>query len=63
MSRARQTFKQTDLVKALKALAKVGMSGRVEISPDGRIIVVAGAPDQEQNSVSEETSADLRKLL
>jgi hypothetical protein len=37
---SRGTFKQSDLVKALKAMAKVGVKGRVEIDKDGRIIVV-----------------------
>jgi hypothetical protein len=44
MSRARQHFRQSDLVKAIKAAAAAGLSvGRVEVSPDGRIIIVAGA--------------------
>jgi hypothetical protein len=37
--------------------------GRVEIAPDGRMIIVAEKPEPEQNSEVEETSADLRRLL
>jgi hypothetical protein len=51
VSRGPQTFKQCDLVKAIRAAAKAGMTvGRVEVSPDGRIIIVAGGPGQVQNS-------------
>jgi hypothetical protein len=51
MSRARQTFRQSDLAKAIRAAVKAGLTiGRVEISPDGRIAVVAAKPGQEQNS-------------
>ncbi len=46
--RGAQSFKQTDLVKALKAMAKAGVQGRVEITP-GRIVVVAG--DREQDDL------------
>jgi hypothetical protein len=44
MSRARQTFTQSDVVKAIKAAVKAGLPvARVEVSPeDGRIIVIAG---------------------
>jgi hypothetical protein len=49
MSRARQHFRQSDLVRALKAMAKAGVKGRVEITP-GKIIVVAG--DQDQDDLS-----------
>jgi hypothetical protein len=45
MSRARQHFRQSDLVKALKAMAKAGVQGRVEITLD-KIVVFAGGPDQ-----------------
>jgi hypothetical protein len=51
MSRARQHFRQTDVTKAVKAVAKAGVPvGRVEISPEGHIIVIAGAPGQGQNT-------------
>lgn len=51
MSRGPQTFKQGDVTKAIKAAVKAGLPvGRVEISPEGRIILVAGKAEQEQNS-------------
>jgi hypothetical protein len=51
MSRARQTFKQTDVTKAVKAVVAAGLTvGRVEIAPDGRIVVIAGKPGEGQNS-------------
>jgi hypothetical protein len=64
MSRGPWTFKPTNITKAIKAAVKAGLTvGRVEIAPDGKIIVIAGTPGQEQNSEIEETSADLRRLL
>jgi hypothetical protein len=45
--RARQHFRQSDLVKALKALTKAGVQGRVEITP-GKIVVVAGDRAQDE---------------
>jgi hypothetical protein len=61
MSRARQTFKQGDVTKAVKAMVAAGLSvGRVEISPEGRIIVIAGRQDQGQNSG---TTAELDREL
>ncbi|QOZ33655.1 hypothetical protein XH92_19935 [Bradyrhizobium sp. CCBAU 53421] len=63
MSRARQAFKQTDVTKAVRAVAAAGVTvGRVEISPDGRIIVVADAGSDQDRGVSD-TSDDLRGLL
>ncbi|UPT97248.1 hypothetical protein J4G48_0003435 [Bradyrhizobium barranii subsp. apii] len=50
MSRGRQHFRQSDLVKALKAMAKVGVSGRVEIDRDGKIVVIAGKAEQDDPS-------------
>jgi hypothetical protein len=45
MSRGPQNFKQADVVKAIKAAQKAGLPvARVEISPDGRIVVIAGRP-------------------
>jgi hypothetical protein len=51
MSRGPQSFKQGDVTKAIKAAMAAGLPvGRVEISPDGRIILVADKPEPEQNS-------------
>ena len=43
MSRARQTFRQCDLAKAVKTLAKAGLAGRIELV-DGKIVVYLEAP-------------------
>jgi hypothetical protein len=39
VSRAPALFRQADLVRAIKALAKAEVRGRVTIDRDGRIIV------------------------
>jgi hypothetical protein len=51
MSRGAHTFKQADLVKALKAMTKAGVQGRVEITPD-KIVVVAEAEQDEPPSTA-----------
>jgi hypothetical protein len=41
MSRGRQTFKQIDVTKALKATVNAGITvARVEIDKEGKIVVV-----------------------
>jgi hypothetical protein len=61
MSRGANTFKQTDVTRAIKAAVKAGVKDwRVEIA-DGKIIVVAAAPASAPDT--DETSADIRKLL
>jgi hypothetical protein len=46
MSRGAQTFKQGDVTKALKAASAAGMDvKRVEIDREGKIVIVAGAPE------------------
>ena len=43
MSRGRGNFRQGDMTKAFKAAVAAGVEiSRVEIEPDGRIILVAG---------------------
>ena len=60
MARSRQHFRQTDVTKAVRAVAKAGVTvARVEVSPDGRIVVIAGAPGQEQNSSTAELDREL----
>jgi hypothetical protein len=51
MSRGAQTFKQGDVVKALKAAANAGVEvQRFEIDPmTGKIVVYAGKPDDPPN--------------
>jgi hypothetical protein len=54
MSRAPSTFRQQDVTKAVKAVAAAGVDiRRIEVAPDGRIIIIVGngKPDQwEANS-------------
>jgi hypothetical protein len=62
MSRARQHFRQTDITKAIKAAVAAGLPvARVEVSPEGRIIVIAGAPGEGQNPATEANEWDTVK--
>jgi hypothetical protein len=46
MSRGQQTFKQSDVTKALKATVKAGIAiGRVEIDKNGKIVIVTARPE------------------
>lgn len=46
MSRGQQTFKQSDVTKALKATVKAGIAvGRVEIDKNGKIVIVTTKPE------------------
>lgn len=46
MSRGQQTFKQSDVTKALKAAVKAGIAvERVEIDKYGKIVVVTARPE------------------
>jgi hypothetical protein len=57
MSRGPQTFKQRDLVRAVKAVAAAGMSvAKVEVDKDGKIIVVVGKPDKDDSGVRAEVN-------
>ena len=48
MSKGLLTFKQTDLLRAIKASQKAGLSiARAEIDRDGKIVVVVGESRQE----------------
>ena len=48
MSKGLQIFKQTDLLRAIKTFQKAGLPiARVEIDRDGKIVVVAGKPSDE----------------
>ena len=43
MSKGPLTFKQTDLLRAIKTFQKLGLPiGRAEIDRDGKIVVVVG---------------------
>jgi hypothetical protein len=44
-------FRESDLTRAIRAFEKAGLSvGRARIGPDGSIEVVAGEPEQRDNS-------------
>lgn len=44
MGRAASRFREADIIRLLKAASKAGYaSARVEIDPDGKIAVIAGA--------------------
>ncbi len=50
MSRGQQTFKQSDLTKAIKAAVKAGVAvERVEIDKDGKITIVTVRPEDAAN--------------
>jgi hypothetical protein len=50
MSRGHQTFKQSDVTKALKATVKAGFAvARVEIDKDGKIVIVTARPEDAAN--------------
>jgi hypothetical protein len=52
MSRGPQSFKQTALTKALKGAVAAGLSvKRFEIEPEGRIIIIAGKPGEDDVNV------------
>jgi len=45
MSRGAQTFKQGDVTKAVRAVVKAGVNVRRVVIDGGKIIVVAGRPE------------------
>ena len=51
MSRGQQTFKQRDVTKtkALRAMVKAGIVGRVEIDKGGKIVIVTAKPEDAAN--------------
>jgi hypothetical protein len=59
MSRGPQTFKQTDVTKAIRAAVAAGLPvARFEIDRDGKIIVIAGRPEQGQDAGAEANEWD-----
>jgi hypothetical protein len=47
MSRGPCTFKQADITKAVKAVAKAGVQvARVEVDKSGRIVIITGKPGE-----------------
>ena len=61
MSRGAQTFRQSDLVKALKAMAKAGVQGRVEIT-EGKITLFAGETMDETAPVGDDLDRELAEF-
>ncbi|MDI3561280.1 hypothetical protein [Bradyrhizobium sp. Arg816] len=62
MSRGRQHFRQSDLAKAIKAVVAAGLPvARVEVSPEGRLIVIAGKPGEGQDAGTEVNEWDAVK--
>jgi DNA-binding MarR family transcriptional regulator len=50
MSRGQQTFKQSDVTKAVKAMVKAGIAvERVEIDKAGKIVIVTAWPEDAAN--------------
>ena len=50
MSRGQQTFKQSDLTKAIKGAVKAGIAvGRVEVYKNGKIVIVTARPEDAEN--------------
>ena len=50
MSHGQQTFKQSDVTKAIKAAVKAGIGiGRVEIDKNGKIVIVPARPEDAAN--------------
>jgi hypothetical protein len=54
MSKGMLTFKQTDLLRAIRTSQKAGLSiARVEIDRDGKIVVVTGeAKSTDENGIA-----------
>jgi hypothetical protein len=60
MSKGRHRFRQSDLTKAIKVAVKAGVTvGRVQITAAGDIIIIAGTPEQGQNSSTAELDREL----
>jgi hypothetical protein len=59
MSRGQQTFRQSDLTKALRATAKAGIAiARVEIDKTGKIVVVTATPENADGEKPEQNEWD-----
>ncbi|RXG84284.1 hypothetical protein [Bradyrhizobium vignae] len=59
MSRGRQLFRQADVTKAIKAAVAAGLPvARVEIE-GGRIIVIAGRPEQDAGTAEPDLDQEL----
>ncbi len=64
MGRGRCAFKQSDLVRAVKAVRKAGVEvTRIEIDRQGNIAIETGPADAARNGTTRETPEDLRELI
>jgi len=55
MARAPATFRQSDIIKAIRAARKAGVENvRVEIAKDGRIVIVTGGAQPVQDDLDRE---------
>jgi hypothetical protein len=64
MARGQCTFRQGDVTKAVKAVIAAGIEvARVEVGPDGRIVVVTGKTDLDLRAPDRETPEDVKGLL
>jgi hypothetical protein len=61
MSRGKAKFTEVDIKRVLSAASKAGVSVRVSIEPDGKIVVVTDKPNDGQNVTQKpsETANDL----
>jgi hypothetical protein len=58
MSRGPHNIRQTDVEKVVRAALKAGLPvARVEVSPEGRIIVIAGLQEQDNPTTENEWDA------
>jgi hypothetical protein len=63
MSRVAQTFRQSDVVRAVKALRAAGEAvARVEIDRDGKIVVIVGDPAKPTSSGPDEVDRYFERL-
>jgi hypothetical protein len=54
MSRGPSTFRQQDVTKAVKAVAAAGVHiARIEIDPNGKIVIIVGNSEPDQREVNE----------
>jgi hypothetical protein len=52
MSRGRQNINQSDLTKAIKAVAAAGVQAKVEVDADGKISVYVNSTDSCQSQAN-----------